>query len=123
MGKKHFTLLRELSDLILLDWMLPNMSGIEIARQLKLNKKSMSIPIIMLTAKSEEPDKLRAFEIGADDYITKPFSVAELLARTKAILKRLKSQQETVVLSFQDIFINIEKGELIGVNVLSNLVQ
>ncbi len=55
--------------------MLPNMSGIEIARQLKLNKKSMSIPIIMLTAKSEEPDKLRAFEIGADDYITKPFSI------------------------------------------------
>ena len=96
-------------DLILLDWMLPNMSGIEIARQLKLNKKSISIPIIMLTAKSEEQDKLRAFEIGADDYITKPFSIAELLARTKAILKRLKSQQETVVLSFQDIFINIEK--------------
>ena len=96
-------------DLILLDWMLPNMSGIEIARQLKLNKKSISIPIIMLTAKSEEPDKLRAFEIGADDYITKPFSIAELLARTKAILKRLKSQQETVVLSFQDISINIEK--------------
>ena len=96
-------------DLILLDWMLPNMSGIEIARQLKLNKKSMFIPIIMLTAKSEEPDKLRAFEIGADDYITKPFSIAELLARTKVILKRLKSQQETVELSFQDIFINTEK--------------
>ena len=62
--------------------MLPNMSGIE-TKTTKLNKKSMFIPIIMLTAKSEEPDKLRAFEIGADDYITKPFSVAELLARTR----------------------------------------
>ena len=107
-------------DLILLDWMLPNMSGIEIARQLKLNKKSMSIPIIMLTAKSEEPDKLRAFEIGADDYITKPFSVAEL--QENKAHQRLKSQQETWVLSFSRYTVNTEKGDNKNVTQLSNRI-
>ena len=63
----------------------------------------------MLTAKSEEPDKLRAFEIGADDYITKPFSTAELLARTKALLKRTKLQQDNQIINFQDISLNKEK--------------
>ena len=96
-------------DLILLDWMLPNTSGIEIIRQLKNNENTMSIPVIMLTAKSEEPDKLRAFEIGADDYITKPFSTAELLARTRALLKRAKLQNDNQIIGFQDIFINREK--------------
>ncbi len=96
-------------DLILLDWMLPNISGIEIIRQLKINKITNKIPIIMLTAKSEEPDKLRAFEIGADDYLTKPFSTAELLARTRSLLKRNKSQEDTEIIIFHDITLNTEK--------------
>ena len=104
-----YLILENQPDLILLDWMLPNTSGIEIIRQLKINKNTMSIPVIMLTAKSEEPDKLRAFEIGADDYITKPFSTAELLARTKALLKRTKLQQDNQIINFQDISLNKEK--------------
>ena len=104
-----YLILENQPDLILLDWMLPNTSGIEIIRQLKINKNTLSIPVIMLTAKSEEPDKLRAFEIGADDYITKPFSTAELLARTKALLKRTKLQQDNQIINFQDISLNKEK--------------
>jgi two-component system phosphate regulon response regulator PhoB len=86
-------LLREaLPDLIILDWMLPGMSGIEFARRLKSDEFSKSIPIIMLTARGEEIDKVRGLEIGADDYITKPFSPRELNARIKAVLRRLAPQ-------------------------------
>jgi len=75
-------------DLILLDWMLPGMSGIDYARQLKSESETKSIPIIMLTARSDEIDKVRGLELGADDYITKPFSPRELNARIKAVLRR-----------------------------------
>lgn len=75
-------------DLILLDWMLPDTSGIELARRLKKNHASAAIPIIMLTAKAEEDNKVLGLEAGADDYITKPFSPRELLARLKAVLRR-----------------------------------
>jgi len=86
-------LLREaLPDLIILDWMLPGMSGIEFARRLKSDEFSRNIPIIMLTARGEEIDKVRGLEIGADDYITKPFSPRELNARIKAVLRRLAPQ-------------------------------
>jgi two-component system, OmpR family, phosphate regulon response regulator PhoB len=86
-------LLREtMPDLIILDWMLPGMSGIEFARRLKSDEFSKSIPIIMLTARGEEIDKVRGLEIGADDYITKPFSPRELNARIKAVLRRLAPQ-------------------------------
>jgi two-component system, OmpR family, phosphate regulon response regulator PhoB len=86
-------LMREtLPDLIILDWMLPGMSGIEFARRLKGDDYSKSIPIIMLTAKSEEGDKVRGLEVGADDYVTKPFSPRELLARVKAVLRRRAPQ-------------------------------
>jgi two-component system phosphate regulon response regulator PhoB len=86
-------LLREaLPDLIILDWMLPGMSGIEFARRLKSDEFSKSIPIIMLTARGEEIDKVRGLEIGADDYLTKPFSPRELNARIKAVLRRLAPQ-------------------------------
>ncbi len=77
-------------DLILLDWMLPNLSGIEICRRLRRHKNTKNIPIIMLTAKGEESDKIRGLETGADDYITKPFSPKELIARIKAILRRIR---------------------------------
>ena len=79
-------------DLILLDWMLPGMSGIEFARKLKADEISKSIPIIMLTARSEEADKIRGLEVGADDYVTKPFSPRELNARIKAVLRRRAPQ-------------------------------
>src|SRR3989338_6729246 len=86
-------LIREtLPDLIILDWMLPGMSGIEFARRLKGNDYTKAIPIIMLTAKSEEIDKVRGLEVGADDYVTKPFSPRELLARVKAVLRRRAPQ-------------------------------
>jgi two-component system phosphate regulon response regulator PhoB len=86
-------LMREtLPDLIILDWMLPGMSGIEFARRLKGDDYTKGIPIIMLTAKSEEADKVRGLEVGADDYVTKPFSPRELLARVKAVLRRRAPQ-------------------------------
>lgn len=75
-------------DLILLDWMLPGTSGIELARRLKRDEVTSNIPIIMLTAKGEEDNKVQGLEVGADDYITKPFSPRELVARLKAVLRR-----------------------------------
>ncbi|MDR5170527.1 phosphate regulon transcriptional regulator PhoB [Methylobacillus pratensis] len=86
-------LIREtLPDLILLDWMLPGMSGIEFARKLKGDELTKAIPIIMLTARGEEADKVRGLEVGADDYVTKPFSPRELNARIKAVLRRRAPQ-------------------------------
>ncbi|MBT7953456.1 MAG: phosphate regulon transcriptional regulator PhoB [Gammaproteobacteria bacterium] len=79
---------RDKPDLILLDWMLPGVSGVDYARRLRNNPETKSIPIIMLTARSDETDKVRALDIGADDYITKPFSTKELLARIRAVLRR-----------------------------------
>ena len=77
-----------LPDIILLDWMLPGMSGIDFAKKLRSNALTKTIPIIMLTARSDELDKVRGLEVGADDYITKPFSPRELNARIKAVLRR-----------------------------------
>jgi two-component system phosphate regulon response regulator PhoB len=77
-----------LPDLVLLDWMLPGQSGIEFAKRMKSDKRTREIPIIMLTARAEEQDKLLGLETGADDYITKPFSPRELNARIKAVLRR-----------------------------------
>lgn len=88
-------------DLILLDWMLPGMSGIDYARRLKSAPETRDIPIIMLTAKGEEADKVRGLETGADDYITKPFSTRELVARVRAVLRR---------------YVKAETGALIEIN-------
>ncbi len=77
-----------LPDLILLDWMLPGTSGVEYARQLKKSELTREVPIIMLTARGEESDKIRGFDSGADDYVTKPFSPRELVARINAVLRR-----------------------------------
>ena len=82
-------MLKELTpSVILLDWMLPGISGIEIARRIRRQDATKAIPIIMLTAKSEETDRLTGFEVGVDDYVSKPFSVRELVARVKAVLRR-----------------------------------
>lgn len=85
-------------DLILLDWMLPGGNGIQIAKKIKQNKLTQQIPIIMLTAKGEEEDKIKGLETGADDYVTKPFSPKELVARIKAVLRRVAPMrlQETI---------------------------
>src|SRR5690349_1611826 len=86
-------LLREtMPDLILLDWMLPGTNGLEFARKLKSDAVTKSIPIIMLTARGDEYDKVRGLEVGADDYVTKPFSPRELNARIKAVLRRRAPQ-------------------------------
>ncbi|NLA51123.1 MAG: phosphate regulon transcriptional regulatory protein PhoB [Alcaligenaceae bacterium] len=82
----------ELPDLILLDWMLPGLSGLQMARQLRTDDRTKEVPIIMLTAKGEETDKVEGLESGADDYITKPFSPKELMARIKAVLRRRAPQ-------------------------------
>ena len=94
-------------DLIILDWMLPKLSGIELCKKVRTNKKIKNIPIIMLTARGEEEDRLKGLEMGADDYVTKPFSINELLARAKAVLKRIRPifAEEEVI--FEDIKINI----------------
>jgi two-component system phosphate regulon response regulator PhoB len=83
-------ILQQTPDLILLDWMMPKVSGLEYARQLRREKLTAGIPIIMLTARTEEEDKVRGLDSGADDYITKPFSTRELLARIKALLRRAR---------------------------------
>lgn len=77
-------------DLIILDWMLPKISGIEICRRVRTRPETRNIPIIMLTARSEEADRIRGLETGADDYLTKPFSTKELIARVKAVLRRIR---------------------------------
>ncbi|MAV49232.1 MAG: phosphate regulon transcriptional regulatory protein PhoB [Pelagibacteraceae bacterium] len=97
---------KSLPDLVLLDWMLPDLSGIDICKQIKKDAKLKSIPVIMLTAKSEEADKIRGFETGADDYVTKPFSTKELILRIQALLKRVKPSLTEDIASFKDIKID-----------------
>ncbi|MGB9670042.1 MAG: phosphate regulon transcriptional regulator PhoB [Halothiobacillaceae bacterium] len=91
-------LVRQVPDLILLDWMLPGASGLELARRLKKDELTRDVPIIMLTARGEEEDKVTGLEAGADDYITKPFSPRELLARIKAVLRRATPEGESTVI-------------------------
>jgi len=90
---------QELPDLILLDWMLPGISGVELAKRWRAEPRTRDIPIIMLTARTEERDKIMGLESGADDYITKPFSPRELMARIRAVLRRRAPEmsEETVV--------------------------
>lgn len=95
-------------DIILLDWMLPHVSGIEICRQLRARKETQEIPVIMLTARAEEEDRLRGFDKGADDYVTKPFSMKELLARINAVLRRANPAVAANVVTFGDIVLDRE---------------
>jgi two-component system phosphate regulon response regulator PhoB len=87
-----------LPDLVLVDWMLPDMSGLELTRLLKKDPATREVPVIMLTARAEEEDKIRGLEGGADDYVTKPFSPRELLARIKAVLRRGAPDEDEEVL-------------------------
>lgn len=94
-------------DLIILDWMLPGVSGIEICRRARARKETRSTPIIMLTARGEEADRIRGLDTGADDYVTKPFSVVELVARVKAVLRRSDSADPDDVKRFADISLDL----------------
>lgn len=90
-------------DLILLDWMLPEKSGIDICRSIRKSNDLRNIPIIMLTARGEEADKIEGLSIGADDYMTKPFSIPELIARIRALLRRAQPSPSKGVLEFEDV--------------------
>lgn len=98
----------EAPDLIVLDWMLPNVSGIEVCRQLKTRPDTRSVPIIMLSARSEEVDKVRGLETGADDYVIKPYSVGELMARVRAQLRRTRPSAVGARLEYEDIVLDSE---------------
>ena len=98
----------ELPDVIVLDWMLPAVSGIEVCRQLKTRAQTRAIPIIMISAKSEEVDRVRGLETGADDYMVKPYSVSELLARVRTQLRRVRPATMGQVLAFDDITLDSE---------------
>lgn len=98
----------ETPDLIVLDWMLPGTSGIEICRQARARPETRNTPIIMLTAKGEEGDRIRGLDTGADDYVTKPFSVTELMARIRAVLRRASPIADEEVRRFGDIVMDME---------------
>lgn len=95
-------------DLIVLDWMMPNLSGIEVCRRLKMRSDTRDIPIIMLSARSEEVDRVRGLETGADDYVIKPYSVAELMARVRTQLRRTRPTAMGQTLSYEDIQLDAE---------------
>ena len=99
-------------DIILLDWMMPLVSGIEVCRRLKLNRETREIPIIMLSARSEEVDKVRGLETGADDYMIKPYSVIELMARVRGQLRRTRAAATGQKLRFEDIVLDAETFEV-----------
>lgn len=98
----------EQPDIIVLDWMLPNVSGIEVCRQLKTRSDTRNVPIIMLSARSEEVDRVRGLETGADDYVIKPYSVVELMARVRAQLRRTRPAAAGLRLEYEDIVLDSE---------------
>lgn len=98
----------DLPDVIVLDWMMPRLSGIEVCRRLKASPATRAIPVIMLSAKSEDIDKVRGLETGADDYVIKPYSVAELMARIRGQLRRVRPTTVGETLSFEDIVLDAE---------------
>jgi two-component system, OmpR family, phosphate regulon response regulator PhoB len=108
-GDDAETTLREsVPDLLLLDWMLPGLSGIELCRRLRQRQETKALPIIMLTARGEESERIRGLATGADDYVVKPFSVAELMARTKALLRRSNPAIAADVMAIGDI--SLDRG-------------
>ena len=94
-------------DLIILDWMLPELSGIEVCRQLRADPDTKEVPVIMLTARGEEADRVKGLASGADDYVVKPFSPAELLARVRAVLRRSTTSAPDETLSYSDLTLDM----------------
>jgi two-component system, OmpR family, phosphate regulon response regulator PhoB len=107
-GEEALLMAREQKpDLVILDWMLPLLSGLEVCRQLRRGPETRSVPIIMLTARGEEGDKLRGLDSGADDYVTKPFSPSELIARIRASLRRSRPTTNGEALQFEDLTMDL----------------
>ncbi|MEO0669988.1 MAG: phosphate regulon transcriptional regulator PhoB [Pseudomonadota bacterium] len=102
----------DVPDIIVLDWMMPNLSGIEVCRRLKIRPETRSIPVIMLSARSEEVDKVRGLETGADDYVVKPYSVIELMARVRSQLRRVRPSTVGQRLEFDDITLDAESHKV-----------
>ena len=106
-GEEALMLVEETApDVIVLDWMMPNLSGIEVCRRLKVKPDTRGIPIIMLSARSEEVDRVRGLETGADDYVIKPYSVIELMARVRSQLRRVRPTATGEILEYEDIILN-----------------
>jgi len=105
----EFKLAEEIPDLVVLDWMIPNISGIELCRRLRARPETAQLPIIMLTARGEETERVRGLATGADDYIVKPFSVPELVARIRALLRRAAPERIAGVLRAGDIELDRER--------------
>ena len=114
-GKELFQALsKEIPDLILLDIMLPGEDGISILKRLRASGRTKSVPVIMLTAKSAEYDKVLGLDSGADDYITKPFGVMEPIARVKAVLRRIGPKERNPQLTVGDVTINVDKHQVLA---------
>jgi two-component system phosphate regulon response regulator PhoB len=94
-------------DVVVLDWMLPQLSGIEVCRQMRRNADTKNIPVIMLSARGEEDDRIRGLDCGADDYVVKPFSPSELIARIRAVLRRIRPALSEKMVTFADIKMNL----------------
>ncbi len=106
-GEEALLIVRERAcDLVVLDWMLPNVSGLEVCRRLRRGSETRTLPVIMLTARGTDADRIRGLDTGADDYVTKPFSHDELHARIRAVLRRIRPALAEEVLSYADVEIN-----------------
>ena len=113
-GTEALKLIREIKfDLILLDLMLPEIDGLEVCKEIRRIEETSDIPVMMITAKGEEFDKVLGLELGADDYITKPFSIRELMARVKALLRRSNVKKEENIIKFGDVVVNFKTREVI----------
>jgi two-component system phosphate regulon response regulator PhoB len=112
-GEEGLLLAQEINPtLIILDWMLPKLSGVEVCRQLKRSKATKRIPVMMLTARGEESDRVRGLDIGADDYMVKPYSVAELLARARAMIRRANPMESLDIIQYKDIELDHEQHKV-----------
>jgi two-component system, OmpR family, phosphate regulon response regulator PhoB len=112
-GEEALLMAREAApDVVILDWMLEGLSGIEVCRRLRRNPETQNVPIIMLTARGEESDRIRGLETGADDYVTKPFSPRELIARVQAVLRRVRPSLAGAQLSYADIEMDVARHKV-----------
>jgi two-component system phosphate regulon response regulator PhoB len=107
-GEEALITLKETKpDVVILDWMLPSLSGIEVCRQMRRNNDTKNIPVIMLSARGEEDDRVRGLDCGADDYVTKPFSPSELIARIRAVLRRIRPAMAEKSMTFGELSMNL----------------